>query len=57
MYNKRLLKFVEAHSGLFTAPEIAAIWKRSAWDVSNTALKLHVEKKLKIKQGILYAKS
>lgn len=56
MYQKRLLKFVKAHNGLFTMSDIAAVWKRSVYDVQAATVYLMSVHQIKMKKGILYAK-
>jgi hypothetical protein len=52
----RLLKYVKAHSGLFTARQIASIWKRSSFDVEVGAADLAVYGLITIdKKGNLHA--
>jgi hypothetical protein len=48
MYEKRLLKFLKTYNGVFTAREIAGIWKRSADDVTLAALELRDKGKIKL---------
>lgn len=53
-YQKRLLKFLQDYSGIFTAHDFAVIWKRSQFDVTNAAIQLKLAGRIKIaKDGVL----
>lgn len=55
MYTQRLLKYVRAHSGLYSVKDIASIWKRGENDVWFSAQVLHQQGFIKNKKGLLHA--